>query len=292
MIADIAGQKIHEHAGLGEGPGLAAAPAPQNGAEQFFRLLPIEKMRLVRRALIGVARREGHAVDAERRGVVEEFRDALGIGVGEEGAVRRDPEALRLCELDRLDGAFVDAFLADRVIVHLLVAVEMDRPGEIGARLEEIDLLRQQKRVGANDREFLSRDDALDDLREILVQQRFATRDDDDRRPAFVDRGQSVLHREALVEDVIGIVDLAASGAGEIAAKQRLHHEHERITLHAHQVLLDEVGADPGDVTEGNSQGFFLLCGARLQGTARQKGSMLGRLLCSAPMWPSTTKAP
>ena len=122
---------------------------------------------------------------------IEEGGDALGIRVIEERAVDRDAEALRLGGLERLDRAVVDARLADRLVVHLLVAVEMDRPGEIGARLVLIDLLFKQQRIGADDRKFFARDDALDDLRQIPVQQRLAARHDDHRRAAFIDEANA-----------------------------------------------------------------------------------------------------
>ena len=206
-------------------------------------------MLLVGRALVGVARRDGDAVDAELRHRIEEGGDALRIRVVEEGAVDRDAEALGLGRLQRLDRAVVDARLADRLVVHLLVAVEMDRPGEIGARLVLIDLLFEQQRVGADDREFLARDDALDDLRQVPVQQRLAARHDDHRRAALVDRGQRVLNRDALVQDGVGIVDLAAARASEIAAEQRLQHQHERIALAASEMLANDIGADSCDLS-------------------------------------------
>jgi hypothetical protein len=42
----------------------------------------------------------------------------------------------------------------------------------------------------------------------------------------------------------IGVVDLAAADACEIAAKQRLEHQHQRIALSAQQFLLDHVATD------------------------------------------------
>ena len=77
-----------------------------------------------------------------------------------------------------------------------------------------------------------------------LWMQRLAARDRHHRRAALVDRVEAFLHREAPVEDRIRIIDLAAAGAGEIAAEQRLQHEHERVALAAHELLLHEVGAD------------------------------------------------
>jgi hypothetical protein len=73
---------------------------------------------------------------------------------------------------------------------------------------------------------------------------RFAARDRDDRRAALIDRGHALVVRQPLVQDLVGIVDLAAAGAGEIAAEQGLEHQHQRIALAAHQLLLDEIAAD------------------------------------------------
>ena len=50
-------------------------------------------MLLVGRALVGVARRNGDAVDAERGHRIEEGGDARRIRVVEEGAVDRDAKA-------------------------------------------------------------------------------------------------------------------------------------------------------------------------------------------------------
>src|SRR3984957_4262617 len=98
-------------------------------------------MLLVRRALVSVTRRHRDAVDAELSHRIEEGGDARRVRVIEEGAVDRDAEALRLGGFERLDRTVVDARLADGLVMHLLVAVEMDRPGEVGARLVLIDLL-------------------------------------------------------------------------------------------------------------------------------------------------------
>ena len=178
-------------------------------------------MLLVGRALIGVAGRNRDAVDAELRHRIEEGGDALrSIRRVEEGAIDGDAEAACLGALQRRDGAVVDARLADRFVVHLLVAIEMDRPGEIAGSACIGRSSSQQQRVGADDRKFLARDDALDDLWQILVQQRLAAGHHDDRRAAFIDRGERVLDRNPLVEDGVGIIDLAATRASEIAAEQ------------------------------------------------------------------------
>ena len=120
----------------------------------------------------------------------------------------------------------------------------MHREEQIGRRLEQVQLLLQQQRIGAQRDEFLARHDAFDDLADLLVDQRLAARNGDHRRAALVDRVEAFLHRQALVEDGVGIIDLAAADAGEVAAEQRLQHQHQRIAFAAFQALPHDVGTD------------------------------------------------
>jgi hypothetical protein len=53
-----------------------------------------------------------------------------------------------------------------------------------------------------------------------------------------------LLHREPLVQDLGRVVDLAAARAGEVAAEQRLQHQHERVALATLEVLAHDVGAN------------------------------------------------
>src|SRR5262245_49076340 len=126
-----------------------------------------------------------------------------------------------------------------------LEAVEMHREEKVWRRLKQMQLLFQKQCVGAERDELLARNDALDDLADLLVDQRLAARDRDHWSAAFIDRVEALLDREAPVQDRIRIVDLAATKAGEIAAEQRLEHEHQRITLATRKPLLEQVGADP-----------------------------------------------
>jgi hypothetical protein len=57
--------------------------------------------------------------------------------------------------------------------------------------------------------------------------QGFAPGDRHGRRAAFLDRFHALLEAEPLVEDGVGIVDLAAARAGKVAAEQRFQHEHQ-----------------------------------------------------------------
>ena len=89
------------------------------------------------------------------------------------------------------------------------------------------------------------------------MQQRLAAGDRDHRRAALVDRLEALLDAEALVQDQVRVVDLAAAGAGEVAAEERLEHQHERIARVALEALGEDVAPDGELLTKRNGQGFF-----------------------------------
>ena len=138
--------------------------------------------------------------------------------------------------------------------MHLLVAIEMDRPVEALVRLVLIDLLVEQQGVGADGDIFAFFQSAFDDFRQLFVQQWLATGQHHDRRAAFIHRMESVGDRDALVQDLVWIIDLAAASARQVTAKQRLEHEHERITLHALEVLSDDIRADRQGLRQWDTQ--------------------------------------
>ena len=113
----------------------------------------------------------------------------------------------------------------------LALPVHVDGEGQILAGLEQVNLLFQQQRIGAEINVFLARDQAFDNLADLRMQQRLAARDRHRRRAAFVHRAEAFLRRELRLQNMSGILDLAASGASQIAAEQRLQHQHQRILL-------------------------------------------------------------
>jgi hypothetical protein len=171
------------------------------------------------------------------------------------GSVDIDPKSGGFREFDGSHGTIVDAVLANRAIVILAVAVEMDRPAKIRARLELVNFLLEQQSICAEIDESLFSNHAPCDLVYFAMQQGLATCDDDHRRPAFVGRRDAFIDAEALVEDCVRIVDLAATGTCEIAAEQRLEHQDERVAAHAFDVLGDHVGADPNRLAQRNRHG-------------------------------------
>src|SRR5207248_9912126 len=244
-----------EQAGMHEIPLLALAEC-EHVAEQPLGLGAVEEVLLVRRALIGVARRHRDA-DAELGGEVEELCDVFrGMAVEDRG-VDVDGEAALFCSLDRRDGAIEHALLRYRLVMVVLQAVEMHGEEQIGRGLEQIELLLQQQRIGAERDELLARYKAAHDLADLLMDQRLAARDRHHRRAAFIGRVPAFLGRHAAVEDGVGIVDLAAADASEVTAEQRFQHQHERIAFAAKQLLLDQVTADPHFLEEGYCHSKF-----------------------------------
>ena len=90
------------------------------------------------------------------------------------------------------------------------------------------------------------------------MQQRLAAGDHDDRRAAFVDRREAVGKRQALVENLVWIIDLAAARASEIAAEQRFEHQDERKALASRQALAHHIGADLRHLQKWYSQSVLL----------------------------------
>jgi hypothetical protein len=52
--------------------------------------------------------------------------------------------------------------------------------------------------------------------------------------------------------------DLPAAGASQVAAKQRLEHQDQRIAPHTAQMAAENVRADPDFLLQGNSHGGSL----------------------------------
>src|SRR5262245_57918235 len=121
-----------------------------------------------------------------------------------------------------------------------------------------MQLLLEQQRVGAERHELLLRYDALDDLGHLAMDQWLAARDCHHGRAAFIDGVQAFLDSQPAIEDRIGIVDLAAADAGEIAAEQRLQHQYERIAFAPKELLLEDISADTHFLEKGNSHFFCL----------------------------------
>src|ERR1700730_1720328 len=164
-----------------------------------------------------------------------------------------DGETLGLCRLYGGDGAVEYALLANRLVVVLAQSVQMHGEEEIRRGLEQMQLLLQKQRIGAERDELLLGHEAFDDICDLAVNERLASRNGDHGRAALIGGIKAFLDGEATVEDRIGIVDFAATDASKIAAEERLEHQHQRIAFAPKQLLLEDVGADAQLLEEWDS---------------------------------------
>ena len=90
---------------------------------------------------------------------------------------------------------------------------------EVIRRREFIEALLEPQRVGAEIHELFARDESLDDLFDLGMQQRFAARNRNDGRAAFFNGRDAFFGREIRAQDLDRMLDLAAAVASEIAAE-------------------------------------------------------------------------
>jgi hypothetical protein len=76
------------------------------------------------------------------------------------------------------------------------------------------------------------------------MQQRLATGDHYHRCTALFDGFEAFINAQPLIEDGVGVIDLAAAGAGEVATEQRFEHQDERISPLTLQMSAGDIGAD------------------------------------------------
>ncbi len=92
--------------------------------------------------------------------------------------------------------------LRHRLVVVVAQAVEMHREEQVRRRREQVQLLLQKQRAGAQGHEFLALDEARDDLADLLVKQGLAAGDQLPSAPRspFVHGGAAFLRRHAPVK--------------------------------------------------------------------------------------------
>src|ERR1700730_9888013 len=249
LVVLVAGQEVQEQGRVVERPagarsalrGACGPAALEDLAEQPLARAAAEEHILTRRMVVAVTRRNHDSFDAERHRFIEEGGYVIGILTAEQRAVDRYAKALAARQTDRGDRLVEHPFLADRLVMTLAAAVEVNRERQVRRRCVFVDVLGQQNCVGAQVDEFLARDDASDDLRHLLVDQRLTTRDGHHRCATFIHCMQRVFDAHPLLQRFLRIVDLAATGAREVALEQRLQHQYQRKALVAAQLLTGDV---------------------------------------------------
>ena len=129
--------------------------------------------------------------------------------------------------------------------------------------------LLELERVGAEVEILLAGDDAGHDLLDLRMEQRLATGNRNDWRTAFIHRCEALLGREVRPQHLRRMLDLATATAGEIAAKERLEHEHERVAGIATQPLHGHMTQNGHHLSNGHTHATRSLT-LRLQAVAEE----------------------
>ena len=214
LIVLIAGQKIEKQARLVEHPALftfTLTPQPEDVAEQLFGGLALQKNILLRRMFIGESRRHIDAFHPQPHDEIKKFRRFLCRFALKKGAVHGDAKAFADHQLDHVHSLIEDAGLTDGGVVSRPHAVQMNREGQVGRWRVVGQLLLQQQGVGAEVDIFAALNDALHDVGHLLVNQRFAAGDRDDRRAALINGVQTVGDAQSFVQNGVRIIDFTAA---------------------------------------------------------------------------------
>src|SRR5438552_18957845 len=87
------------------------------------------------------------------------------------------------------------------------------------------------------------------------MEQRLAARNRDHRRATLVDCLEAFLRRELPLQNVSWILDLAASGTGQVAAEQGLEHQDERVLFATGNLLPEHIRRHRPHLRNGNTHG-------------------------------------
>jgi hypothetical protein len=128
----------------------------------------------------------------------------------------------------------------------------VDAEGEEFGGFKEVELAFEKEGVGAEIDVFFAGDEALDDFIDLRMNEGFAAGDGNHGGTALVSRRPALFRSEAFAENVIGILDFTAAGAGEVATKEGLEHENERVALVAAEFLPEDIRSDGPSLADGN----------------------------------------
>jgi hypothetical protein len=136
--------------------------------------------------------------------------------------------------------------------VFRLEPIHVDAEGEELCGFKEIEFTFEEQGVRAEINILFAGDEAFHDFVDLRMDERFPAGDGDHGGAAFVRGRPALLGGEALIENVIGVLDFSATSAGQIATEEGLEHEHEGVPLVAAQFLSQNVGGDGPSLADGN----------------------------------------
>src|SRR5919204_2586050 len=248
----LALQEVQEQGGVVEAP-LLATPVRERRPEELAGLCDPEEVLLVWCLLVRVRRRDHHLVDLELVvDEVEHLAHRVRRVVCEEGRIRGHPEPLLPRCPDRRHRLVEHPLAAHGPVVPLAEPVEVDRPGEVGRGLEQVELALHLDRVGAQVDELLATNELAGDDVDLGMNQGLSTGDRDHRRAALLDRAERLVHGHPAAQHMVGVLDLAAARAGEVALVERLELDQQRELLPPAKPLAQEIGRGPNALPEGN----------------------------------------
>ena len=250
VVIDVALEEFEEVRREIEFPGFFALV--KDFLEKFFGAFPAKEMFLIGRFLVAVTRGEHHALNLELHHLIKKFANAGGIGAFKEGGVGGDAEAAGDGLLNAFEGGFVGAIAADGGVVFGFEPVHVHAEGEIFSWLKEIDLTFEEEGVGAEVNVFLAGDEAFDNFIDLGMDEGFAAGNGDHGGPALVRRGPALFGGKAFVEDVVGVLDLAATRAGEVTTEEGFEHEDEGVASVASELLTENIGGNRPSLANRN----------------------------------------
>src|ERR1700761_7534522 len=133
-------------------------------------------MILVWRLVIGIARRNHHALHTCRHHLVEVSTNRVWISSIKERRVGSNSETGRYRRTHSLHGDIVTALTAHGKIMVFTLTIDVYRERKIFARFEQVQLLFQQQSIRAHVNILLPSNQAGNDLRHLRMKKWFASR--------------------------------------------------------------------------------------------------------------------
>jgi len=125
-----------------------------------------------------------------------------------------------------------------------LESVHVDAEGEIFGGFKKVDFAFEEQCVGTEVDVFFAGDETLDDFIDLGMDEGFTSRDGDHGSPALIRRVPALLGCESFIENVIGILDFAATCAGKVTTEEGLEHEDKGIAFVATDFLSENIGGN------------------------------------------------
>jgi hypothetical protein len=89
------------------------------------------------------------------------------------------------------------------------------------------------------------------------VDQGFSSGNRHDRRTAFIGCGKTLSHTQSAIQSVFRIIDLAATGALQVAAEQGLQHQHQGVAPPSVKPLADQIARNAILLNQGDTHKRF-----------------------------------